>query len=209
MHPVKPEYLFSRTKIALLIVDVQNDFCHSGGAIGSKGVDMRVIDNMMDRLEHLLSAARKKHLDTIFIQNIEDETTDSFAWKMRPDAREDSANEGICRRGTWGTERYRLNPLPGEIVMPKHRFSGFLNTPLDDILKNRGVETVIITGVATNVCVETTARHAIMLDYHVIIAEDACATFYPDLHEATIKNVRLWFGNVMTTEEIIERLGFV
>ena len=207
MHPVKPDYLFSRTKIALLIVDVQNDFCHPDGAIGRKGVDLRVIDNMMDRLERLLAAARKKNLDTVFIQNIEDETTDSFAWKMRPDAREDSANEGICRRGTWGAELYRLKPLPDEIVLPKHRFSGFLNTPLDGILKNRGVETVMITGVATNVCVETTARHAIMLDYHVIVAEDACATFYPDLHEATIKNVRLWFGNVLTAEEIIAILS--
>lgn len=121
---------------------------------------------------------------------------------MRPDAKEDSANEGVCRRGSWGAELYGFVPEQGDIVLEKHRFSAFLNTPLDQILKNRGIETVVLGGVASNICVETTARHAIMLDYHVVVAEDGCASWYPALDAAAMENIRLWFGKVANAAEI-------
>ena len=203
MKPLPLDYLLTKTQKALVLVDVQNEFCHQEGAFGKKGCDLSPIANMMVALNSLVCSAREKGIPVVFIQNIEDDNTDSFAWKMRPDAKEDSTNEGVCRRGTWGTEIYEFTPGAGEILVQKNRFSGFLNTPLDSILKNRGIETLIFTGVATNICVDTTARHASMLDYHVILAPDACATWYPDLHEATCNNIRLWFGKVANSEEIV------
>lgn len=62
---------------------------------------------------------------------------------------------------------------------------------------------LVLGGVASNVCVETTARHAIMLDYHVVVAEDSCANWHADLHEAAMKNIRLWLGKVATAADII------
>jgi len=202
MKPLPLDYLLTKTQKALVLVDVQNEFCHQDGVFGRKGCDLSPISNMMVALNRLVGSAREKGIPIVFIQNIEDDNTDSFAWRMRPDAKEDSANEGVCRRGTWGTELYGFEPGEGDILVQKNRFSGFLNTPLDAILKNRGIETLVFTGVATNICVETTARHASILDYHVILAPDACATWYDDLQEATCKNIRLWFGKVADSEEI-------
>jgi ureidoacrylate peracid hydrolase len=202
MKPLELGYLLKETEKALVLVDVQNEFCHPDGVFGKKGVDMGAIERMMGALRPLVASAREKGIPVVFLQNVEDGNTDSYAWRMRPDAKEDSANEGVCRRGSWGTGFYGFEPDENDIVVQKHRFSGFLNTPLDTILKNRGIETLVFTGVATNICVETTARHASMLDYHVILAEDACATWYPDLHEATKKNIRLWFGKVSDSQGI-------
>ena len=203
MKPLPLDYLLTKTQKALVLVDVQNEFCHPDGVFGQKGCDLSLIEVMMVALNRLVASAREKKIPIVFIQNIEDENTDSFAWSMRPDAKEDSANQGVCRRGEWGTELYGFEPAPGEILVQKNRFSGFLDTPLNAILKNHGIETLIFTGVATNICVETTARHASILDYHVILAPDACATWYPDLQEATCKNIRLWFGKVADSPEIV------
>ena len=203
MKPLPLDYLLTKTQKALVLVDVQNEFCHPDGAFGKKGCDLSPIEGMMEALTALVESARAKGIPVVFIQNIEDDNTDSFAWRMRPDAKEDSTNEGVCRRGTWGTLLYGFEPQENDILVQKNRFSGFLNTPLDSILKNRGIETLIFTGVATNICVETTARHASILDYHIILAPDACATWYPDLHEATCKNIRLWFGKVADSDEVI------
>jgi len=203
MKPLPLNYLLEKTQKALVLVDVQNEFCHPEGAFGSKGCDLSPIADMMVALNRLVGSAREKGIPIVFIKNIEDDNTDSFAWRMRPDAKEDSTNEGVCRRGTWGTELFGFEPLDSDILIQKNRFSGFLNTPLDAILKNKGIETLVFTGVATNICVESTARDASIHDYHVILAPDACATWYPDLQEATCKNIRLWFGKVAESEEIV------
>ena len=202
MKPLPLDYLLTKTRKALVLVDVQNEFCHPEGVFGKKGCDLSTIDRMMVALNCLVDSAREKSIPVVFIQNIEDDNTDSFAWRMRPDAKEDSANEGVCRRGTWGTEIFGFAPRDSEVLVQKNRFSGFLNTPLNAILKNHGIETLIFTGVATNICVESTARDASILDYHVILAPDACATWYPDLQAATCKNIRLWFGKVADSKEI-------
>jgi len=202
MKPLPLDYLLTKTQKALVLVDVQNEFCHPDGVFGRKGVDMSTITSMMVALERLVGSAREKQIPVVFVYNVEDDNTDSFAWRMRPDAKEDSANEGVCRRGTWGAELYGFAPQEGDIMIEKCRFSGFLNTPLDAILKNCRIETLIFTGVATNICVESTLRDAMVRDYHVILAPDACATWYPDLQAATCKTVRLWYGKVADSEEI-------
>lgn len=207
MKPPELSHLLGQTRCALMLVDVQNEFCHPEGAFGQKGVDLSAIGRMMPPLRALVASAREKAVPVVFIRNTEDEGTDSPAWKLRPDAREDSANEGVCRRGTWGAELYEFEPRPGELVLEKHRFSAFVNTHLDQTLKSRGIETLVLSGVASNVCVETTARHAIMLDYHVVVAEDACANWHPDLHAAAMKNLRLFVGKVADAAEIIELWG--
>ena len=204
MEPYSLEQLLTQTRTALVLIDVQNEFCHDNGVFGKKGLDMSLVEKMMVHLTPLVEAARQNDVPVIFVQNIEDESTDSCAWMMRPDAKEEHINEGVCRRGTWGTGFYRFQPTEKDIIVEKHRFSAFVDTELRDILTKLNVETLIFTGVATNICVETSARHAVMLDYHVILAEDACASWYPDLHESTKKNIGLWFGKVAKSDEIMD-----
>jgi ureidoacrylate peracid hydrolase len=88
------------------------------------------------------------------------------------------------------------------VVVTKHRYSAFVDTSLDLVLRSRGVRTIVVTGTATNVCVESTARHGHMLDYYVVLPADASAT--PDLpaHEATLHNVRKFFGTVVQADEV-------
>ena len=84
----------------------------------------------------------------------------------------------------------------------KHRYSAFVNTDLDLILKAQQIKTLLITGTATNVCVESTARHAHMLDYHVVFLCDLTAASDPGLHEATLQNIQKYFGYVTASDDI-------
>jgi ureidoacrylate peracid hydrolase len=88
----------------------------------------------------------------------------------------------------------------------KHKYDAFFETDLDAILRFHNVETLIVTGTATNVCCESTARSAFMRDYQVAFLSDANATFDTAMHEATLKNIDLLFGRVMTTEELLAEM---
>jgi ureidoacrylate peracid hydrolase len=98
-----------------------------------------------------------------------------------------------------------VTPLSGEVIVRKHRYSGFINTDLDLILRSRGVRSLIMTGVATSVCVDSTARDGFMRDYHVVYVEDCMSNALPtdELHRATLDIARRFFGLVVTSQEIM------
>ena len=206
MQPMALEHLLRNTRSALVIIDVQNEFCSPAGSFAKMGMDMSIIEKMLRPLDLLIDTAHSKNIPVIFIQNVEDEATDSEAWSHRPDGNENHANGQICRRGSWDAEFYHIAPENGDIVVEKHRFSAFLNTRLDTILRAKKIETVILAGVSSNVCVETTARHAVMLNYHVIIPEDACASWNQAAHDMAMQNTRNFFGKVTDAETISELL---
>jgi ureidoacrylate peracid hydrolase len=107
--------------------------------------------------------------------------------------------------GTWGADFYQLKPEPGDPIVNKHRYSAFVGTRLDSILRTFQRSSLIMTGVATNVCVESTSRDALFLDYHVVFMADAtAANDGPAAHEATLENIRRHFGVVATTDEVLE-----
>lgn len=97
-------------------------------------------------------------------------------------------------------------PHPGEIVVRKSTADAFLGTDLDEKLRVRGVSTVLLAGVSTNSCVESTARHAADLGYQVIVIEDACAAANEDLHGASLCNLARFFATVQSTSEVLEHL---
>jgi ureidoacrylate peracid hydrolase len=94
-------------------------------------------------------------------------------------------------------------PLADERIVIKHRYSAFINTDLNTVLKVKGVESMLVTGVATNVCVETTARDGFMFDYYVTLVGDCCAAYELRLHDNTLENIRGNFGLVASSEEVI------
>lgn len=190
-------------KTAVIVVDVQNDYCHPEGACARRGSDVSAVKPMMPHLHSLLHGARKAGVPIVFIQTFHEKATDSEAWMARSGGRSGE----VCRTGTWGAEFYEVAPQPGEIIVNKHRYSAFINTRLDTVLRTLRAETLIMTGVSTNVCVESTARHGYMLDYNIVLVSDACAAFSQAAHDMTLENIDRFFGSVATADQLIDIWG--
>jgi ureidoacrylate peracid hydrolase len=184
---------------AIVVVDVQNDFCHPDGVIGKAGIPTGAAMEMIPRLQTLLDAARTSGVKVIFVQTIHEDVTDSAAWRLRSGGRV----RDICRKNTWGAEFTGIAPIANEPVVIKHRYSAFINTRLDSILRTFKTETLIMTGVSTNVCVESTARQGFMLDYNVVFLGDCTAAYSQDAHDGALKNIAMHFGTVARSEDVI------
>ena len=185
---------------ALVVVDVQNDFCAGGGFFDNAGWDLSMIQAMAPRLDSFIPQAREAGVTTVFVQAIYDQPYLSPAWIEKRTKR--SSRKGLCLSGTWGADFYVVKPQPEDVVVTKHRFSAFVGSNLDLVLRSKGIRTVLATGVATNVCVESTARDACQLDYSVVLLEDCCATNNEQAHIATLQNVERYFGEVRSSEEV-------
>ena len=186
----------------LLVVDVQNDFVSSKGSCALRGDDVSTAEAMVPKLIRLIEEARRVALPIIYVKTTHSDWTDTPSWIYR---KSQQKKLNTCREGSWGAELYEgISPLPQERVVIKHRYSGFINTDLNTVLKAKGIQSVMVTGVATNVCVETTARDAYMFDYYVTMIDDCVAAYDPKLHENTLENIRCHFGLVASSQEIME-----
>ena len=186
----------------LLVVDVQNDFCSPKGACAQRGENVGAVEAMAPRLIRFIEAARRVSLPIIYVKTTHSEWTDSPSWVYRKSQQKELKT---CREGSWGAEFYDgISPHPHDGVVIKHRYSAFINTDLNTLLKARDIQSVLVTGVATNVCVETTARDATLFDYYVTMVEDCVAAYDAALHESTLENIRRHFGLVASSEEIVK-----
>jgi ureidoacrylate peracid hydrolase len=186
---------------ALLVVDVQNDFVSSKGSAAKRGEDVSAAQAVAPKLIRLIEEARRVGLTVIYIKTTHSEWTDTPSWIYRK-SQQSALN--TCREGTWGAEFYEgIAPLPTERVVIKHRYSAFINTDLNTVLHAKGIQSVLLAGVATNVCVETSARDAYMYDYYVTMVEDCAAAYEAKLHLNTLENIRRHFGLVATSDEIM------
>jgi ureidoacrylate peracid hydrolase len=113
------------------------------------------------------------------------------------------ASSRVCRAGSWGAQFYEVAPQPGETIVRKSRYSAFADTNLDLVLRATGRQSVLLTGVSTNVCVESTLREALFHDYHVTLVEDCCASYEQELHDSTVRNVAKYFGYVHTSSDVV------
>lgn len=184
----------------LLVVDVQNDFLADGGWFDRLGEDMTLMRRAVDNVLEFIGVARAAGVAPIFIQAIYDEK-----WLSKPMLERHQLvgfDTRHCQSGTWGADFYRVDPREGDDIVVKHRYSAFVGTDLDPLLRAQGVENLIVTGVTTNVCVESTARHAYMLDYHIVLVSDCTASYDERPHQGTLDNIRRAFGRVVTMEEI-------
>lgn len=195
---------------ALLVIDMQNDFCASGGLVSRDGRDLSEAQKMARRLPRLIEAARDAGARAIFVRCLyssEDNRYLSDVW-LEQAARERKGGFTripVCREGSWEGDWYEdIQPAAGDLVVTKHRYDAFQGTDLDLLLRSHGIRTVLLTGVVTNVCVETTARAAFVRDYYVAVVSDGCAAYLPQDHEQTLSNIRRFFGVTPSIREICE-----
>jgi ureidoacrylate peracid hydrolase len=192
---------------ALVLVDIQNDFCSKGGLMDELGKDLSSMDRMIPNVRRVLDAAREVGVMPIYIQNswLPRHRVTSGAWLRFMAVRYgmDPAR-GCTMEGTWGGEIVSaLAPRPEDVVVKKWRSSAFVGTNLDMVLRCNEIKTVLITGDVTQGCVDSTARDAMFYDYYTVVLEDCVATYHDDLHEASLKVLRTRV-DVVTSDEVLK-----
>jgi ureidoacrylate peracid hydrolase len=186
---------------ALVVVDVQNDFIADGGYFHSIGIDVKPIQRVVPSIAGLIAKAREAGVMPFFVQAIYDAEYCSDAMRER-DLRS-KRTRPRCLTGSWGAEFYGVQPLPGEPVVVKHRYSAMIGTQLDPLLKRHGIRSLLFAGVATDTCVESSARDAYFMDYYVTLVSDCCAAGSDSDHQGAVARFARDYGAVVTSDEVI------
>lgn len=173
-------------KSAVVVVDVSNDFVYEGGVIAGAGgpAYMSSAQRTLGPLTRLLEAARRSGATVIY-------TTDTHG----PDDYELRKWPPHSMRGTWNSEICpAIAPQPGDVTLEKTTYSGFVSTELDKVLRERGIETLIITGLTTDCCCRHTSGDAFQRGYELFWVTDAMSAFTPEAHEAGLQYFRDWYA---------------
>jgi nicotinamidase-related amidase len=187
----------------LVVIDVQNDFCSPDGSLAALGFDTSGVQEMVPRLRRLVDAARDAGMPVLFVKTLHDAHTDSPQWLGRVGNGPGTERTGLtCRTGTWGSGFYQLVPGPDEQVVVKNRFSAFVGTNLDMVLRTRGAQSLLFTGVTTETCVESSLREGLFHEYYVSLVEDCAASYSRAAHSASAQAVAQNFGTVVTSEQL-------
>ena len=178
---------------ALLVIDVQNDFAADGGFFHKVGGDLKPIQQeRVPALLRLIDQARRAGVTVIFVQAIYDPSD------LSPPMRERNARLKMqiprCLTGSWGADFYQVEPQPGEPVVIKHRYSAMVNTELPGLLKQRGIRSLLLTGITTDTCVESAGRDAYFVDYYVTIVADCCGAASEEDHRGALKRFNRDYG---------------
>jgi ureidoacrylate peracid hydrolase len=203
------------SKSAIVVVDMQNAFASKNGMLDIAGVDICGAPRVVSAIGRLLPAARLAHMPVVYLQmGYKPDLSDSGGPESPNWHKELGIRMMNCRpelkgklvtEGTWDFAIVdELAPQPGDIVVVKTRYSGFSRTALDAELQTRGIRYLFFTGIATNVCVESTLRDAFFLDYWPILITDATmAAGPPAVQEATLFNIETYFGWTISSEEFL------
>jgi nicotinamidase-related amidase len=206
-------------RTAIIIIDMQNDFCAKGGWVDHLGVDYAPDRAPIAPLQRLLPPLRKAGVPVIWVN-----------WGNRPDLANMPPNQihlykpagvgiglgdplpgsgaRVLEKDSWAAAVVdELGQEPGDIKVDKYRISGFWDTPLDSILRNLGTRSILFAGVNTDQCVLHSLTDANFLGYGCLLVEDCCATTSPNFcTEATVWNVKKCFGFVTDSNAVLESL---
>jgi ureidoacrylate peracid hydrolase len=200
------------TRTAHVVIDLQNGFMAPG-----QPAEIPLAREIIPNVNRISAALRTAGGLVVYVQNTIDAAAKQ-AWSnwftyMSGDRRKE-AMQAAFAEGSFGHSLWpALEVLPNDLKVKKSRFSAFVpgSSDLHVILQARNIDTVIVTGTATNVCCESTARDAMMMNYKVIFVSDATATFNDDEHNATLGIMLAMFADVMSTDELVgclsRRLG--
>ena len=195
-------------KTALVVIDMQNAFCKEGAP-----VEVPVSRDVVPNINRLAQALRQKGGDVIWIisefahhrgiSEWENFFTHIVAAKVR------ERTMAYMEPGAEGTKLWHeLETGENDIFLSKNRYSCLASSSsqLERVLRSRSIDTLLIAGTKTNICCETTARDAFDMDFKVVLVSDCCAALSDREHQATMESIIQQFGDVMDTNELIERL---
>ena len=204
---------------AVVVVDMQNAFTAKGGVFDLAGLDISHGAQVTGVIGRILEGARAAGITVVYLQMgyqkdlCDSGGPDSPNWhkelalvlmRIIPEMKERPLTEG-----TWDFAIVdELKPHPEDLVVVKSRYSGFASTKLDSLLRARNIRHLFFTGIATNVCVESTLRDAFFLDYWPVLITDATMQAGPALlKDATIHNVENHFGWTLTSQAFLKSLN--
>jgi ureidoacrylate peracid hydrolase len=222
----KPEPIaIDIARTAVIVCDMQNDFGTKGGLFDRAGLDISMIQKAVGPTAKVLTAARHAGVKIIYLKmgfhpdlsNLGTEGSPNRVRHLRFGVGEtvrapNGTESRILIRDTWNTEIVpELKPQADDVVVYKHRFSGFYQTDLDAILKQLGVKYLVVTGCTTSVCVESTVRDAMFRDYSCVLLADCMGEpigygLPRSNHEATLLVIQTLFGWVSGSGEFIKAL---
>ncbi len=198
----EPRWRLHEEKAALIVVDMQNGFLREDGFFAKGGLDWRRCAATIEPNRRALAAARAAGLPVVFTRyTLKADYSDAgllAQWRPR------LKSVGAMVRGTRDWEICEeLQPLPGELIVDKTRYSAFHGTGLAETLRARGVSLVVVTGVTTNMCVESTVRDAFTLDFKVVVLEDCVGAPEELMQQGSLTSFRYGFGDVLESRDWI------
>ena len=202
-------------RTALLIIDMQRDFCAPGGYADTAGLDIANLRKPIPQIQQLLSAARAHAMLVIHTReghrsDLLDCTPSKKARSARAAAPIGSAGPmgKLLIRGEYGHDFINeLTPTTGEPIIDKSGYGAFHQTDLEIILRSQNIDQLVLTGVTTEVCVQSTLREAVDRGFSCITLSDACGSAYPELHQASLAMIMVEggiFGEVLTTDAMLK-----
>jgi len=205
------EEILKPQNCALLVIDMQNDFMHPKGFFAKRNGDIIQMQSIVPNIQELIDVAHDKNISVIFTK-IHDEEDKLNKPGLRRKIKWQEAGEDPLvgpKEGTFGAEFYKLKPEAKDTTLIKYDWSAFTGRDdkrrsLEEILKEKDITTLVITGVKTEVCVGTTARDAYMRGYFVVVPREAVGSDNKELHEANLRNLDPIYGDVVGEEKIIK-----
>lgn len=218
--PAKPEGVKVDTnRTAVIVVDMQNSFASKGGMFDLVGQDISGAKNVIEANKKVIEAARAAKIKVVYLLMSYDPDLSNSGGPDSPNwhkefglvvMRQKPELKGkILTRGTWDEAVVdELKPKPEDIIVRKSRYSGFVGTNLDIILKTYNIKYLIFTGIATNVCLESTLRDAFFREYWPIVVSDATNNAGPPAtQQGTLWNVEALFGWVTTAQDFVKAIS--
>jgi ureidoacrylate peracid hydrolase len=190
-------------KAALVVVDMQNDYCNVDGVYPRHGLNCFDMAGVVQATETAVTACKARAIPVIYLRMAWNTDASGFpidAGLIIEQSRPFIRTEGL-RRGTWGAEVLAELPSP-DYVIDKTRYSGFHNTALEALLRGLGVDTIYLAGVITNMCVEATARDAFHRDFRFVVLSDCVSGFSRKLHDASLETLQI-FGRVQASTDLL------
>ncbi|WP_075181140.1 pyrimidine utilization protein B [Pantoea sp. 1.19] len=216
----RPEALrFSPAQTALIVVDMQNAYATPGGYLDLAGFDVSTTRPVIANIRRAVAAARAAGIQIIWFQNGWDSDYQEAGGPGSPNYHKSNALKTmrarpalqgtLLARGSWDYQLVdELVPEPGDIVLPKPRYSGFFNTALDSMLRARHIRHLVFTGIATNVCVESTLRDGFFLEYFGVVLADATHQAGPLFaQQAALFNIETFFGWVSDVAQFCDAVA--
>lgn len=185
---------------ALLVVDMQNAYCDPKGELAATAPDPLACARVIEPCARAVAAARRARVPVLYAVKVglgENVPTASFH-------ADPPRFPAALRKGSWSAGIVdALRPAPSEIVIEKLGFSAFFGTPLDSTLRRLAVRQLVLVGVTTSICVESTARDAVQHGFRVCVVADATAEWEPTRHERALEQLVYAFARVIRLDELI------